>query len=109
MPWGELRRHRVGLWTRIARPARVVASLADCSVFPVVQVAKADHARLTARELRELSRVGQEKGVTLWLCTGKCSVRLPARLGDVPVGILQHDVALDEPLQRELEQAARGR
>lgn len=69
----ELRGARVGLFTAVGRPARVLQMLQAQGVQPVVHVRFADHGPVTARPLL---RAQTSDGVDVWLCTDKCAAHL---------------------------------
>lgn len=77
-PLGELRGRRVGLFTALARPARVLRQLQGQGLCPVAHVRFADHGPVSPDVLR---RVGRAQGVDVWVCTDKCAVHL---CGDSP-------------------------
>jgi tetraacyldisaccharide 4'-kinase len=104
--WAELRGGRVGLWTSVARPARVAARLAAAGVTPVVVATHGDHARVGAALRAKIAREAREKRVELWLCTPKCAARLSPTLEGVPVAILEHELRLEAPLEEALRSAA---
>ena len=72
-PLGDLRGRRVGLFTALARPARVLRQLQGQGVCPVAHVRFADHGPVHPRVL---ARVGRAQGVDVWVCTEKCAVHL---------------------------------
>jgi len=77
-PLGELRGLRVGLFTALARPARVLRQLQGQGLCPVAHVRFADHGPVSPGVLRRLERA---QGVDVWVCTDKCAVHL---CGDSP-------------------------
>jgi tetraacyldisaccharide 4'-kinase len=102
--WQELRHHRIGLATAIARPDRVLSGLRSHGVHPVVVVSHADHAGLGSRQLAEMSRMESEARLTLWLSTAKCAVSLTrARRGDVPMATIEYELHLEGPLREALD------
>jgi tetraacyldisaccharide 4'-kinase len=94
--WNELRGCRIGLWTAIARPHRVVRELARRGVHPAVVQACADHGPA------ELPTRGTGGGIDLWLCTSKCRGHLPETLSGVPVATLDYTLRLEGPLKAAL-------
>jgi tetraacyldisaccharide 4'-kinase len=102
--WQELRQHRVGLATAIARPDRVLSTLRSHGVDPVVVVSHADHAGVGPRQIAEMARMGGDAHVTLWLSTPKCALSLAtSRLGDSPVATLEYELNLGGSLKEALE------
>lgn len=65
-------RPRLGLFTALARPDRLVRALAKAGLSPDELVRAPDHGPLTAENARRL----EGAGVDLWLATGKCAVHL---------------------------------
>jgi tetraacyldisaccharide 4'-kinase len=96
--WDDLRGCKVGLWTALARPDRVVRALAKRGVRPAVVILGADHRS---------SAPPPHIGVDLWLCTPKCAAHL--RLGGgAPVAILEHSLRLESALEKATIGAAQG-
>jgi tetraacyldisaccharide 4'-kinase len=95
---GEVRTLRLGLVTHIARPHRLVASLARSGLSPLVCVSCPDHSRARPREALAARR-GE---VDLWLCTQKCARHLPGEFAGKPLAILQQRVDLPHALERAL-------
>ena len=80
-----LRSLRVGVVLAIARPERVLRSLAAHGIVPQVVELHPDHARIP------------EPGpaaVEAWLTTPKCATKLACRRGGAPVWVLDHRVEL---------------
>src|SRR5262249_36060014 len=74
---------RVGLALAIARPERVITSLAPAGVTPVVTVCRADPGAIALPAgLR----------VDAWLTTARCATKLPASWGGAPVLALEHEI-----------------
>jgi len=97
LAWPELAAMRVGLFVALARPSRIVASLARRAVAPAVVIESSDHAPVSSWSLsRRLASVP----VDLWLATAKCATHLEG--ADIPHATLDHDVFLDESLVRAL-------
>jgi tetraacyldisaccharide 4'-kinase len=96
-PVGEIAtaRLRVGLVTSLARPGRVLDSLAAEGVHPVVHVERDDHARAERSEHRRLVERARAEHIDLWLLCPKSAVHLA--LG--PEGVaLEHGVALSREI-----------
>jgi tetraacyldisaccharide 4'-kinase len=94
--WRELSRSRIGLWTALARPGRIVATLARRGVYPVVVRECGDHG--PAR----VPRRSPYRGIDLWVCTSKCRRHLPASLWGAPVATLDCTLRLEDPLKAAL-------
>ena len=105
LDWGALRARRVGLWTAIARPDRVVHALSRNGVTPAFVATHADHAVVSPRALARIVRGASVAGVDLWLATSKCVTRLPPALGGVPVATLDHALSLGPALVEALRDA----
>jgi tetraacyldisaccharide 4'-kinase len=98
VPWQTLAPLRLGLFLALARPGRLLGSLARRGVFPhrIVQVpdhgvASGAHRPLSLRSLPP---------VDLWLASPKCALHL-AR-AKIPHAILEHDVELGAELLERL-------
>jgi tetraacyldisaccharide 4'-kinase len=102
LSWADLARMRVGLVTAMARPERLVASLARRGVFPRVVVRGADHGRISRWALIE------PRGVDVWLASEKCALHVPRSRG-VPLALslatIGHDLALSAGLAGALTAA----
>ncbi len=96
MGWRELGRYRLGLWTVLARPGRVVTALARHGVHPVVVRASPDHG--PAR----FPRKAPDPRIDLWVCTRKCRNHLPANLWGVSIATLEYSLRLEAPLKAAL-------
>ena len=105
---GDLRSLRVGLWTSLARPSRLVDALAQVGVLPAVTLAGSDHAGPSLRQREQARTVGRAAGVDVWLCTTKCQVHVAvgncerAELGGRPLFALELETRLDAALAAEL-------
>lgn len=85
-----------GLLLAIARPERVVRSLARRGLRATKTIELADHA---APGLAELERLAARKPpVALWLTTQKCATKLPPSIGRAPVLALDHRIELPKAL-----------
>jgi len=104
--WDAIRPRRVGLWTALARPSRVLASLERHGVVPRLHAAHGDHSPPSLAELRSAVDQARHAGVDLWLATAKCATRLPPRLDGVPVATLAYDLPLPDELVTALRVAA---
>jgi tetraacyldisaccharide 4'-kinase len=94
--WRDLGRYRIGLWTALARPHRIVRALARHGISPVTVVTCADHGPARIPEERAA------RGIDLWLCTSKCRSHLPAMLSGIPVATLEYSLRLEPPLKAAL-------
>jgi tetraacyldisaccharide 4'-kinase len=101
LPWSELAGLRVGLFFALARPVRLLASLARRGVHPVRVAFAPDHGPVPA----ELAAIFARPGVDLWLATAKCGAHLGA--AGLPHAVLEHQVALEPPLLGALLTSAR--
>jgi tetraacyldisaccharide-1-P 4'-kinase len=78
LPWASVRALRLGLVTALARPDRIVRSLAHHGVTPQVVVSAADHG--PARAVHR-GAVAAARGIDLWVATRKCAVTFAPLLG----------------------------
>ena len=101
LDWPALAGLRVGLFVALARPGRLVTSLAGHGVFPARVVRVPDHG-LPAAHLR--ARLAGPP-VDLWLATPKCGVHLAQAA--IPHAVLDHELRLGEDLIQALVRAAR--
>jgi tetraacyldisaccharide-1-P 4'-kinase len=107
--WGALRELRLGLWTRVARPDRIVRWLARHGVFPVSTVFGGDHRPIHPSE--RPTRGGDL--IDVWLVTPKCNARAlvatpawqayPRSAGGTPIATLDHALRLGKSLTDVLE------
>jgi tetraacyldisaccharide 4'-kinase len=105
LEWKELRGLRVGLWTAIARPDRVLRALAKKGIHPTVMLLGADHHPRRAPPSSD--RAHGPLALDLWLTTTKCEGHLaqdPNLLGrgGVPVAVLEHAIRLEPSLSDPL-------
>jgi hypothetical protein len=100
-PWDTLRGARVGLVSALARPSRVLRSLARRGVVPRVVVRARDHTPVATRALLEHER--GETSVDVWVATRKCSLHVSR-----PTLILPHAIVLPPWLQSALERIGRA-
>jgi tetraacyldisaccharide 4'-kinase len=108
--WAEVRGVRVGLWTHIARPDRVVGLLRARGIAPSEVVHLADHARGRAvtHAMAGAVKRGVAHRVDLWVCTSKCARRLPGSIGGVPIATIDYAVSVPGSLQEALRIALGG-
>ncbi len=67
---------RVGLFTALARPGRLVQRLARAGIAPRVHLEAPDHGGGRPEVLAALPRLAREHRLDLWLATDKCSSSL---------------------------------
>lgn len=101
-----LRGRRVGLFTAIARPARLTRALERAGIAPDVTVRAPDHGPIDARLARKLDAAHAD----VWLATAKCAAHLASaapRFGS-PRGpelvILDGTLVLPTPIRRAIVQ-----
>lgn len=87
---------RIGLFTAMARPARLLRSLAGAGVPPAIVVQAPDHGPLTPAVARALS------SADLWLATAKCALHLEGLEPAVRVAILDGRIELPPALAGDL-------
>jgi tetraacyldisaccharide 4'-kinase len=102
--WYALVGARVGLLCAMARPERLVRSLARRGVALEVIVRARDHGPFGARALALAAR----ERVDLWLATPKCALHLCQRLS-APVAILDFGVVLSPRIRALLASVLEGR
>ncbi|MBK7396834.1 MAG: tetraacyldisaccharide 4'-kinase [Myxococcales bacterium] len=83
---------RFGLVTSMARPERVVRSLAGLGLVAQRHVARGDHAPFGARELRALARTAREGALEAWVVDAKTEVLLAGRDLGSPTICLRHAI-----------------
>jgi tetraacyldisaccharide 4'-kinase len=76
LSWDALADTPVGLITTLARPDRLVRSLAARGVYPRLVLRGSDHGPSPARLGRRASSATKDAGIALWLATAKCSIHL---------------------------------
>ena len=97
-PWDTLRGVRVGLVSALARPHRVLRSLARRGIVPRVVVRARDHTPVPTRALLQHER--GEASVDVWVATRKCSLHVarPTVAGEGPrkssLVVLPHAILL---------------
>jgi len=94
-PWDTLRGARVGLVSALARPHRVLRSLARRGVVPRVVLRARDHTPVATRTLLQHER--GEASVDVWVATRKCSLHVPR-----PTMVLPHAILLPPWLRSDL-------
>jgi hypothetical protein len=106
LTWDALAGLRLGLVVSLARPERLLASIARRGLTPVVVVRARDHGRVSPSALRAAS-------VDLWIASPKCALHARAALGVArpgspapPLAVLEHTVGLGPRLCRLLRSIA---
>jgi tetraacyldisaccharide 4'-kinase len=99
IPWTSLTGLRVGFFTALARPRRLLAFLARRGVVPSAVLSLPDHGDPAA----ELPLHRSYPSVELWIASPKCALHLEAR--GVPHAVLEHVVTLDSELRGDLAAA----
>jgi tetraacyldisaccharide 4'-kinase len=92
----ELRGVELGLLLAIARPDRVVRSLAQRGLHAAATIELTDHASPPVAALERAA--ARTRPVEAWLTTPKCAVKLPPRVGKAPVLALDHRIELPKAL-----------
>jgi tetraacyldisaccharide-1-P 4'-kinase len=95
---------RVGLLASLARPHRVVASLAAVGIAPHAVVRAPDHAPPSRATSAKAARIARDQRLDLWLATEKCRLHWPAAVGGTPVVAIPGSFALPAPLEDRLRQ-----
>ena len=90
LAFSELRGARVGVVLAVARPDRVLATLASHGIRPSVTRLFADHASPRRRAGRH--------GVDVWLTTPKCATKLGSTYDGAPVALLRRTLTLPDAL-----------
>jgi tetraacyldisaccharide 4'-kinase len=93
----SLRSARLGLFTAVARPDRLVRALATAGIRPREIVSVPDHGPLTSAIRTRLTRLAAAAGVDAWVGTPKCILHLEGLSLGVPVGILDDELLLTPP------------
>lgn len=98
---------RLGLFTALARPARLEGALRMHDVRPAVVVRAPDHGPASARARAALRAAARD--VDVWLATGKCATHLEGAALGVPVAILEDALVLPPTVELAILAAARRR
>jgi tetraacyldisaccharide 4'-kinase len=85
---------RVGLLAAVARPERIVASLASRGIRPVEIRVFGDHRALPEHRWR----ARRDTAIDFWVTTGKCATKLGSSYEGKPVWTLKHRLALPPKL-----------
>jgi tetraacyldisaccharide 4'-kinase len=105
LTWKDLRPKRVGLWTALARPDRILDRLRGAGIVPSVVAAHADHGRPSPTSTARSIELARRAGVDLWLTTSKCATRMREGLGGLPLAVLAYELSLGESLASALLRA----
>ncbi|HSY25712.1 MAG TPA: tetraacyldisaccharide 4'-kinase [Polyangiaceae bacterium] len=105
--WEALRSVRVGLLTALARPERVIASLARRQIYPRVVFVGRDHGPISAAAAVD-ERDGQARHVDLWLATPKCALHAKRARLALPLATLDYSVMLPPRLCARLARVFEG-
>jgi tetraacyldisaccharide-1-P 4'-kinase len=97
VPLAHLAGATVGLLSAVARPDRILDTLARRGIRPALSVAFPDHHRPTRAELNRVAARATHR-IDAWLTTGKCATKLPEVLGGAPVLVLDHTLRLSDRL-----------
>jgi tetraacyldisaccharide 4'-kinase len=111
VPLAHLAGAAVGVVSAVARPDRILRTLARRGIEPVSTLAFPDHHRPTHAELSRATARTTHR-IDAWLTTGKCATKLPEALGGAPVLVLDHTFRLSDRLvdwvANERSSTARG-
>jgi tetraacyldisaccharide 4'-kinase len=109
LEWASIRPLRLGLWTAMARPERVLRALERRGIFPRVSVFDRDH--YPRGDLPWTRPAGLYPAVDLWLTTSKSEGHLDPHsiVGGhrTPVAVLDHAVSLCPGLRESLQHVGR--
>jgi tetraacyldisaccharide-1-P 4'-kinase len=94
----ELRALRLGIFTALARPERIMRALERSGIVASTVVRAADHGPLTANLRRHLL----ESPVDRWVVTEKCATHLEALGQEARLAILDGSLVLPEVLRGAL-------
>lgn len=98
LPWASLRDARIGLYTGLARPARITTLLAHHGVRPCVVVRARDHGPPS----RGAAAAWTRANVDVWLATAKCANQLVG-LPYLSLRVIDMQVHLDPALRIHLD------
>jgi tetraacyldisaccharide 4'-kinase len=96
VPLADLATTPFGFISTLARPARVLRSLALRGLRPSATLDFGDHARPSPAEVERAA--GKKQRVKAWLATSKCVINLPPSIGGAPVLRLEHRLDLPKAL-----------
>jgi tetraacyldisaccharide-1-P 4'-kinase len=80
----------------MARPDRVIRSLARRGLQPAATIELGDHDRPAIIQLERAA--ARKQRVKLWLTTPKCALKLPPKVAGAPVFVLDHRIELPKTL-----------
>jgi tetraacyldisaccharide 4'-kinase len=89
----QLRARRVGLAAAVARPNRLLTTLAEHGIEPALVRLASDHARPDFGAV-----AAADPPVDLWLTTAKCATKLGQKRPAAPVWVLQHEAVVPREL-----------
>lgn len=95
----ELKSYRIGLILGIAHPERIIKSLHCRGLYSDPILLFGDHARFS-----KTINPGKAPAPQLWLSSGRCAPKLPARISGAPVLALGHQIDA-QPVAERLAQA----
>jgi tetraacyldisaccharide 4'-kinase len=97
----SLRFARVGLFTALARPERVIAALGRASISPALIVSAPDHAP-APRSFALAAAATRREHLDAWIATPKCAAHLGTEVAGVPVVTLSPETRLPDALVADL-------
>jgi tetraacyldisaccharide 4'-kinase len=92
----DLRSTCFGLLVAIARPDRVIRSLARRGLHAAATIELGDHDQPAIFQLERAA--ARKQRVKLWLTTPKCALKLPPKVAGSPVFVLDHRIELPKTL-----------
>ena len=95
---------RLGLFTALARPDRLARALGRAGVVPDEVVRVGDHGPLDADARARLARAAEDRNVTTWLASSKCSehLRALAEAGALTLAVLDDPFVLPLPVAADV-------
>lgn len=106
LPWPAVRALRVGLLTALARPERIMRTLAARGVVPRATVSTRDHGPFGGRARRRAAAEARDHGIDMWLATPKCALHAARDLPALRVAVVDHLVTLHPSLRKRLRDIA---
>lgn len=111
IPIASMAHLRLGLFTALARPDRLVRGLARSGIVPRAVVHTGDHGPLRASARRRLGRFSTAgTPVDVWLATSKCATHLDAAelAGELRVAIVDDAFCVPKMVERALRALRTG-